>query len=182
MNPLIIVITGLPLSGKTSAGKRLAEILSFHHLDVDEVRHAIFPSNAVLELENRRRVWKHTTNLMVCGATFALSRGQSVIITAALIDDLIKKLCSKKLAGFPKHFFRLVLPAGSEHIVRGRVVQRYGTDKVVVQRKLERREHVRQITRPWRSDIPITEVDSSQSLDEICRAIKSHVPQLRSLV
>ena len=183
---IVIAITGYQFSGKTTIGREISRLSGFHHLDDDAVRHALFPRNKLLAKENKKRAYSYIRDVMMNAADLNLRMGCGVVMSSTFGSDEAKRpflsLRALYQENVPTYVFRLVLPEKiREEVVRMRAIERYGADEAVLARKLEGYEYMRQITTPWPKEVGVIELDASQSVHYICKAILGKIPKLEHI-
>ncbi len=109
--------------------------------------------------------------------------GRGVVLSSTFGSDEAKipflKFWFLYRTSLPIYVFRLVLPEEiREEVVRMRAVERYGADQEVLARKIEGYEYMRQITTPWPDEVGVIDLDASQPVDRICKAILGQIPEL----
>lgn len=99
-NNVVLVLVGLPGSGKTTFAQKFAQKHSFIHINSDHTRRSYFP-NPSLKPEERKKVYQKMFDLTI----ECLKRGENVIFDGNLITNTERKKALSIFDGKAKVFF-----------------------------------------------------------------------------
>jgi predicted kinase len=156
--PMLLLLTGLPGTGKSFLARRLAEALPFVIIESDTIRKILFPQPQYTAQESR---WVHRT----CHALLAklLKRGVRVIYDATNLIEYHRELVYRigEKAGA-----RLVVvkTVASEEVVRERLKARQEADAEVSD--ADWRIYRRMATRQEPISHPHLVIDTTEGLEE----------------
>ncbi len=118
MPPLLILMAGLPGTGKSALARRLAPALPAALIDKDAVRAALFPPE---EIEYSRRQDDLCFEVMLSAAGFLLDKGRSVILDGR---TFARRYQVERAAAFARaggYQLRLIECVCAEDVVRRRL-------------------------------------------------------------
>ncbi len=114
-NKTLIIICGVPLSGKTTIANKVSRELGIRHLDVDhDIRFPIFGApeqDADLSTEGKeqeRREMLSAYKVLLAAAEEYLSLGKSVILTATFSRNIYWLLTQEILAKHPETQLKVI--------------------------------------------------------------------------
>jgi predicted kinase len=163
----IVVLAGLPLSGKTSLGEKLAQESNAVFLDIDEARQKLVPGKEWLGPEMERAIMLQAYEYNHQRARSVLQSGHAAIVAATYsrpaYHDMITTVAT--LEQVPLHFFLLKLPDES---VASRIEQRrlQGSNSNIT--SLESYTEVKDRYQPPSAH---TSLDASQPVEQLATAV-----------
>jgi predicted kinase len=170
--PKLIVMSGLPGSGKSTLSERIAEHLKLPIFSVDPIESAIIKAGIVKSFETGYAAYLVAEIL----ATEQVKLGSSVVIDAVNAEDEAKQVwidCAGRL-NIPLVVIECVLKDGSLHRTRieSRIRGLHGIDEITWERVQERR---RAYT-AWKQDILSVEMsgDTDENLESALDFIARH--------
>lgn len=173
----IVVLAGLPLSGKTTLGEKLAELSNFTYLDVDKARRGIFNEVAVYSELGEQFTMLNAYQRNHEVARDLLAEGQPVILGAIysreIYHEMIRSLAQKTNA--PLRVFLLNAPDE-------KIEQRLNKRPVDNPSNLRSIEHYRGVKIRYK---PITEaniehIDTSLPLEQNVEQVFSSLVDLQA--
>lgn len=78
--PLLVIITGLPATGKTTVGRHLARALSLPFIYKDGIKESLFDSLGWSDIEWSQRLGRASVELLYYFARATLEAGQSCVL------------------------------------------------------------------------------------------------------
>ena len=115
VKPTLIVVCGLPLSGKTTIAEKLAPKLGVEHRDVDnDIRFPIFwrpPEQADLSERGKTRERNEMLSayrVLLCAAEEFLGLGKSIVITATFSRELYWDMTRRVMNNKPNAVLRVI--------------------------------------------------------------------------
>lgn len=108
----IVVLSGLPMTGKTTLARALVEKTNLVLLDVDEIRQREFPNpeRKILPKEKELAIMIASYKKLGRQAELLLASGQSVILAGTFSRAVFKeplKILKEKFSNIPMHVFLL---------------------------------------------------------------------------
>lgn len=135
-HPNLIVLAGLPLSGKTELGRAIAENTDTVFFDIDETRQEISPGSEWLGPEKEKQIMLEAYKQNHQKAREALRLGKNVVVAATYSREVYHEM-AKELAtetGAALHFFVLTIPQ-TEVEKRIEIRKQSGTDSNITDMK-----------------------------------------------
>lgn len=171
----IIVLAGLPFTGKTTLGQKMSEVYGIPFFDIDEARHEIMPTP-----DNRWHGPEEEREIMMAAyihnhekAGEALKSGCAVILAATYsrnsYHEMLRELAQKHNVGF--WVFLLEIP---DSLVPSRLQERLrqaSSSNIVT---IESYDEVKSRYKPFEGE-ELVHVDTSQSIQLALDTIGGHL-------
>lgn len=165
----IIVLSGLPFSGKSTIGKALAAKYEIPFLDIDKTRHEIAPDGQWLGPEKEREVMMAAYTRNHEKASHVIESGKAVILAATYsresYHEMLRKLAQKHQV--PLKVFLLNIPNA---LVPLRLQERLrqGSPSNII--TIDSYDEVKDRYMPFQGE-ELIRIDTSQSVEEVLNAI-----------
>lgn len=183
LKPCVIVLSGLPLTGKSTLAHAIALRCNGIALDVDHIRQEKFPNpeRILLAPEEELRVMVYAYSELIAHACRILHTGRPVILAGTFSREEFKKPLRElkedlEKAGVPLRVFRL---SASDQAIEQRIRQRQQEDRLSNIDTLEKFRWAQGLFKSIEF-VPVVEIDTTKPCEECLKVALFHLQDIQA--
>jgi len=178
--PLVIVMTGLMGSGKSTLSLQLADQLSAARLSTDEIRQKQLGASeepaAYGQGKYSPKLRKRVYDEMIDAARRRLEEGESVVLDGAFLTDEMRQRAlqlAERDAACPL-LVHCDCPPG---VARGRIMRRAEAEESPSEARVELYESQQREFEPPGAGLPALTIDTTQPMNQTCQSVCRHLTE-----